>query len=134
QNDPARRYQSAAEVKVELERLLREAGIDDPVRELAAFVRAPQAHAANVRARLVSRCLESGEEHLAQKRTSAALAAFGRALALDPENAQAKGRVDRIRRRERLFRLARRAIVAMVALAVLTAAGWELRAAIQRAR
>src|SRR5882672_7797327 len=96
----ARRYQSAAEVKLELEQLLRDAGIDEPVRELAAFVRAPEAHAANVRARLVSRSLSSGEEHLARKRTSAALAAFGRALALEPHNAQAKGRVDRIRRRE----------------------------------
>ncbi len=134
ENDPARRYQSAAEVKVELERLLSDAGIDDPVRELAAFVRAPDAHAANVRARLVAHCLESGEEHLAQKRTSAALAAFGRALALDAANAQARGRVERIRRRERLFKLARRAIVALVALAVLGAAGWELRAAIRHAR
>jgi eukaryotic-like serine/threonine-protein kinase len=134
ENDPGKRYQSAAEVKLELEGLLREAGIDDPVRELAAFVRSPQAHAANVRARVVARCLETGEEHLAQKRTSAALAAFGRALALDPENAQAKGRVERIRRRERLLKLTRRAIVAFVALAVLGAAGWELRAAIQRGR
>src|SRR5205814_5376805 len=111
-----------------------EAGIDDPVRELAAFVRAPQAHAADVRARLVARSLEVGEEHLSQKRTSAALAAFGRALSLDPGNARARGRVDRIRRRERLFRLARRAIVAMMALAVAGAGGWELRAAIQRPR
>ena len=134
ENDPARRYQSAAEVKLELERLLTKAGIDDPVRELAAFVRAPEAHAANVRARLVARCLETGEEHLALKRTSAALAAFGRALALDASNAQARGRVERIRRRERLFKLARRAVVALVALAVLGAAGWELRAAIRRAR
>jgi eukaryotic-like serine/threonine-protein kinase len=134
ENDPARRYQSAAEVKVELERLLSEAGIDDPVRELAAFVRVPDAHAANVRARLVAHCLETGEEHLAHKRTSAALAAFGRTLALDASNAQARGRVDRIRRRERLFKLARRGIVALVALAVLGAAGWELRGAIRRAR
>ena len=134
ENDPAKRYQSAAEVKLELTQLLREAGIDDPVRELAAFVRAPQAHAADVRARLVARTLDVGEEHLTQKRTSAALAAFGRALSLDPGNARARGRVDRIRRRERLFRLARRAMVAMVALAVAGAAGWELRVAIQRAR
>src|SRR5438552_4046014 len=134
ENDPARRYQSAAEVKLELERLLSEAGIDDPVRELAAFVRAPEVHAANVRARLVARCLETGEEHLAHRRTSAALAAFGRALALDTSNAQARGRVERIRRRERFFKLARRAIVVLVALVVLGAAGWEVRAAIRRAR
>jgi len=60
ENDPAKRYQSAAEVKLELTQLLRDSGIDDPVRELAAFVRAPQAHAANVRARLVARSLGAG--------------------------------------------------------------------------
>ena len=132
ENDPARRYQSAAEVKLELEQLLRDAGIDEPVRELAAFVRAPEAHAANVRARVVSRSLSAGEEHLAHKRTSAALAAFGRALALEPQNAQAKGRVDRIRRRDRLLKLARGTIVGLVSVAVLVAAGWELYRATQR--
>jgi eukaryotic-like serine/threonine-protein kinase len=132
QNDPARRYQSAAEVKLELEQLLRDAGIDEPVRELAAFVRAPEAHAANVRARLVSRSLSTGEEHLAHKRTSAALAAFGRALALEPHNAQAKGRVDRIRRRDRLLKLARGMIIGLVSIAVVVAAGWELYRATQR--
>jgi eukaryotic-like serine/threonine-protein kinase len=132
QNDPTMRYQSAAEVKLELEQLLRDAGIDEPVRELTAFVRAPEAHRANVRARLVSRSLAAGEEHLAQKRTSAALAAFGRALALDPQNAQAKGRVDRIRRRNRIQKIARGTVIALVALAALVAAGWELYRATER--
>src|SRR5438045_8552056 len=47
ENDPARRYQSAAEVTLELEQLLHDAWIDEPVRELAAFVRAPEVHASN---------------------------------------------------------------------------------------
>ena len=112
--------------------LLRDAGIEEPVRELAAFVRSPEAHAANVRARLVTRSLAAGEEHLLHKRTSAALTAFGRALALDPQNAQANGRVDRIRRRDRLQKLARGVVIALVAIAVLVAAGWELYRASQR--
>jgi serine/threonine-protein kinase len=132
ENDPDKRYQSAAEVKLELEQLLRDAGIDDPARELAAFVRGPEAHAANVRARLVLRSLAGGEEHLAHKRTSAALAAFGRALALDPQNAQAKGRVERIRRRDRLVKLARATVIGLVAIAVLVGLGWELYRATQR--
>ena len=134
ENDPEKRYQSAAEVKADLSEALREAGIEDPGRDLAAFVRAPGAHAKDVRARLVARSLAAGEEHLRHKRTSAALAAFGRALSLDPENAAARGRVERIRRRERLLKAARRAVIALVALAALFALGWELRAAIQRAR
>jgi serine/threonine-protein kinase len=134
ENDPEKRYQSAAEVKADLSEALREAGIEDPVGDLASFVRAPETHAQDVRARLVARSLASGEEHLRHRRTSAALAAFGRALSLDPQNAAARGRVERIRRRERLLRAARRAVIALVALATLVAAGWELRAAIQRAR
>jgi len=132
ENDPDRRYQSAAEVKLELVQLLHEAGMDEPVRELAAFVRAPEAHGANVRARLVTRSMAGGEEHLAHKRTSAALAAFGRALALDPQNAQARGRVDRIRRHERLRKAARGTVIGLVGLAVLVAGGWELYRATQR--
>ncbi len=132
ENDPDRRYQSATEVKLELIQLLRDAGIDDPVRELAAFVLAPEAHGANVRARLVARSLATGEEHLAHKRTSAALAAFGRALALEPQNAQATGRVDRIRRRDRLLKISRAVVIALVGLAVLVAGGLELHRARQR--
>jgi len=132
ENDPARRYQSAAEVKLELVQLLREAGIEEPVRELAAFVRAPEAHAANVRARLVSRNLAAGEEHLIHKRTSAALAAFGRALALDPRNGEARGRVDRIRRRDRLLKVLRGAVIGLVLAAVVIAVGWQLHRANER--
>ena len=132
ENDPDRRYQSAAEVKLELLQLLTDAGIDDPVRELAAFVRAPEAHGANVRARVVTRNLATGEEHLARKRTSAALSAFGRALALDPENVQAKGRVDRIRRRDRLLKISRAIVIGLVGVTILVAGGWELYRAAQR--
>src|SRR6185295_14832588 len=134
ENDPAKRYQSAAEVKLDLMQLLRDAGIDDPVRELAAFVQAPEAHAANVRARLVKRNLAVGEEHLLHKRTSAALASFGRALALDPQNAEARGRVERIRRRERLLKVARTSLLVLVVIAAVFAGIRELRGVIQRAR
>src|SRR5439155_18623188 len=102
--------QSAGEVKAELTELLRDAGLEDPVRELAAFVKDPEQHAVKVRERLVARSLALGEEHLAHGKTSTALASFGRALALDPRNAQAKGRVERIRRRERLLKYGRRAL------------------------
>jgi hypothetical protein len=134
ENDPDRRYQSAAEVKVELEQLLREAGLDHPLRDLAEFVKAPEPQAALVRGRLVARSLEKGEEFLETRRTSAALAAFGRALVLDPQNAQAKGRVERIRRRERLLKLCRRALAAAAVLAVIWGVGWEIRYAWQRSR
>ena len=134
ENDPARRYQTAAEVRQDLEDLLREAGLDQPLRELAAFVQAPEEHGPKVRARVVLRSLAVGEEQLQRGKTSAALAAFGRALALDPENAQAKGRVERIRRRERLLKLFRRAAVVALALGALWLAGWQVRTAVLHAR
>src|SRR6266478_7887376 len=96
------------------------------------FVRAPEAHSANVRARLVSRNLAAGEEYLLQKRTSAALAAFGRALALDPQNAQARGRVDRIRRRDRLLKFLRGGVIGLVLAAVVIAVVWQLHRAKER--
>src|SRR3954463_7845094 len=118
ENDPIKRYQGAAEVKRDLEELLHEAGIDDPLRELAEFVKAPDEHGPRVRARVVSRSLTNGEDQLQRGKTSAALASFGRALALDPQNAQARGRVERIRRHERLLKYARRAAMVGLAIAV----------------
>ena len=134
ENDPARRYQTAAEVRFELEELLHEAGLDEPLRELAAFVKAPLQHGPAVRERVVRRSLATGEEQLQRGKTSAALAAFGRALALDPDNAQAKGRVERIRRRERLLKLLRRAALVALALFAAWLAGWQVRAAVLHAR
>ena len=134
ENDPAKRYQAAAEVKLELEQLLREAGLDEPLRDLAEFVKDPAGHGPKVRDRVVARSLAIGEEQLRKSRTSAALAAFGRALALDPQNAQAKGRVERIRRRERLLKYGRRAMLVLAAAAALWVVGIEVRAAVMAAR
>ena len=134
ENDPARRYQTAGEVREELQQLLREAGLDEPLRQLAEFVKAPEQHGPRVREQVVLRSLAAGEEQLQRGKTSAALAAFGRALALDPKNAQAKGRVERIRRRERLLKLFRRAALLLLALAAVGLASWQVRAAVLHAR
>ena len=134
ENDPDARYQTATELKRDLLQLLEGAGFDEPGRELAAFVQDPEARAAFVRERLVKRCLAAGEEQLRARRTSAALASFGRALALDPKNAVAQGQVDRIRRRERLLRLAQRSLLAALLVAAVVAGATQVFAAVQRAR
>ncbi|HKC59677.1 MAG TPA: serine/threonine-protein kinase [Myxococcales bacterium] len=121
ERDPARRYQSAGELRSELEVLLADAGVEQPLETLARFVNAPAEEAPRVRDALVARCLTRGEEELSRKRTSAALAAFGRVLALDPQNAQAKGRVDRIRRRTRLLKLGRWTLIGAAACAIAAA-------------
>ena len=134
ENDPQKRYQTAGQLKSELGALLKDAGLEHPLEEVRQFVLAPEAQAAEVRKRLVQRSLEQGEALIAQHKTSAALQALGRALALDPQNEQARGRVEKIRRRERLWRLLRRAAAAVLTSLLLLLCAWQARAAIQRAR
>ena len=134
ENDPDARYQTAAELKKDLLKLLSDAGLDDPVAELAAFVKDPAARSTDVRRRLVQRSLTAGDEQLRARRTTAALASFGRALALEPRNAVAQGQVDRIRRRERLLRLGRRTLFAALAFALAVAVATQVYAAVNRAR
>jgi serine/threonine-protein kinase len=134
ENDPDKRYQTAGEVKRDLLLLLADAGIDEPLLEVAAFVKAPEAHSAQVRQRLVQRSLERGDAQLRERKTTAALASFGRALALEPGNAVAQGQVERIRRRERLIRYGQRGLIAAVALAVASAGTTQVYAEVQRVR
>ncbi len=134
ENDPGKRYQTATEVKADLVKLLADAGLTEPLRELAAFVKAPEQQGKDVRARLLSRSLAQGEEQLKARKTSAALASFGRALALEPGNAVAQGQVDRIRRRERLLRYGRRALLLIALVVVAAALSTQVYAAVQRSR
>jgi len=125
ETDPAKRYQSAAEVHRDLFEMLREAGIEDPLKVLATFVREPAREAARVRALLVGRALAQGEEQLVQGKTSAALSSFGRALGLDPNNQIARGKVSGIRRHERTRRLFMRGAAAL-AVVLFAGAGFQL--------
>ncbi len=108
--DPLQRPTSAAELSRELARLLADSGIDNPREELASFLRSapPEARAAELRARLVTASLARGEEALQARKTSAALASFSRALALDPKNELAGAQVQKIHQRSRTLRLVRR--------------------------
>jgi serine/threonine-protein kinase len=130
ERDPEKRYQTAAEAQKDLEALLAQAGIDDPVATLREFVQGkpPEAAAQVLRGKLVARALQDGEAALKDKRTSAALASFGRVLALDPANEGAKARVDRLKARARRKRLWRRTVVAVAACALVgTGLGFALR-------
>lgn len=134
ERDPVKRFQSAQGLKEELRAVLSEAGIDDAEAEVRAFVRAPIEAAASLRARLVARSLERGEAALQARRTPAALAAFGRALALDPGNAAAKARVERIRLRARRLKLLRRGLAALAVLLALGVGGQQVALRVERAR
>jgi serine/threonine-protein kinase len=136
QRDPAQRYQSARQVKDDLLKLLLDHGLEDPRAEVAAFITAspPEARAAELRARVVNRALQRGEEALTQRRTAAALAEFGRALALDSANASARGQVERIRRRARLLLYGKRSALASLGAAALWLCGVHAARALQALR
>jgi hypothetical protein len=125
ETDPAKRYQSAAEVHRDLLAMLRESGIEEPLKDLAAFVRDPDQQAARIRKLLVARALQAGDEQLAEGKTSVALSSFGRALGLDPNNEVARGKVSGIRRHERARRLFLRG-TAVAGLLLFAGAGFQL--------
>jgi tRNA A-37 threonylcarbamoyl transferase component Bud32 len=119
ERDPAKRVQTARELRESLEALLLESGIVEPLATLARFVKAPGEEGPKVRAQIVASCLRRGEADLRSGKSTAALANFGRVLALDPRNEQARTLVDRVRRRARLFKLARRAAIGVAVAGVL---------------
>jgi len=123
ERDPAKRVQTARELRESLEAVLEESGIVEPLATLARFVKAPAEEGPKVRAQIVESCLRRGEADLREGKTTAALADFGRVLALDPKNDAARTLVDRVRRRARLFKIARRAAVFAVIAGVVALVG-----------
>src|SRR5256885_717849 len=109
ERDPAKRVQTARELRESLEAVLQESGIVEPLATLARFVKAPAEEGPRVRAQIVEACLRRGQADLREGKTTAALADFGRVLALDPKNDEARTLVDRVRQRARLVRTGRRA-------------------------
>jgi serine/threonine-protein kinase len=110
--DPASRFQSAAELRQALDAVLAEAGIQDPQRELAAFLADPSAYKAAFPARLAAALSARAEEALRLGATARALKLWNRVLAVDPGNQPVLRDLARIERRARLRRTLRRAGVA----------------------
>jgi serine/threonine-protein kinase len=110
--DPASRFQSAAELRQALDAVLAEAGIQDPQRELAAFLADPSAYKAAFPARLAAALSARAEEALRLGATARALKLWNRVLAVDPGNQPVLRDLARIERRARLGRALRRAGVA----------------------
>ena len=134
ERDPAKRIQSARELRESLEAVLEESGIVEPLATLARFVKAPGEEGPKVRAQIVEACLRRGAADLGAGKTTAALADFGRVLALDPKNEEARSLVDRVRRRSRLVKLARRAAIFVAVAGVVALAGVPALRFAQRTR
>jgi tRNA A-37 threonylcarbamoyl transferase component Bud32 len=119
ERDPAKRVQTARELRECLQTLLADSGITEPIETLARFVKAPAEEGPKVRARIVATCLRRGEADLRAGKTTAALSDFGRVLVLDPSNEEARTLVDRVRRRARALKVGRRFAVAVAVAAAL---------------
>jgi serine/threonine-protein kinase len=131
---PEDRYQSAAELRRELEKLLAEAGLEQPLEAIGRFVQKPEEEGPRVRARIVETCLARGEEDLGRGRTSAALGEFGRVLTLQPDNAHAQGRVEKIRRRAKLVLWGKRTLMGLAACVAAALVAIPIGTAVQRLR
>ena len=119
--DPARRPQTAGEVRDALDRILLEVGIDRPTEELLAFLRDPPAYKAAFPARAVAALGALADEAAAAGATARALRHYSRVLAIDPENREVPAKISRLARRARARRAA--AIAGVTALSMATLAG-----------
>ena len=135
QREPAARYQDMGALRDDLRAYLRELGLTDPQAELRAYLLDPVGYAALLLPRLLRALLELGQRHRAERRTAAALSAWGRALSLaregSPERAEAQALLrgvtqsERRRRQLRAGALVCGAAVAAAGLGLLTRPLWH---------
>ncbi|HVP69303.1 MAG TPA: serine/threonine-protein kinase [Anaeromyxobacteraceae bacterium] len=121
ERDPARRQQSAAELRDELDRALAADGLERPEEELGAFLSDPERFKRELPARLVKARLARGEDCLARGEVTRALDAFDGVLALEPGNPVVLRHLARVARRNRWRRAARVAALAAVAAVAVAA-------------
>jgi serine/threonine-protein kinase len=120
--DPARRPQTAAEVRDALDRILLEVGIERPAEALIAFLRDPAAYRAAFPPRAVEALSALAAEAERSGATARALRHYSRILAIEPENREVPARIARLARRARARRVAAVAGVATLGLAVTSGA------------
>jgi serine/threonine-protein kinase len=101
---PGERPQQAAEVRDGLDRVLAQVGLDRPEEALVAFLRDPPAFRAAFPPRAVATLTALGDGALAEGASARALGFWGRALAIDPDNAEVLGKLAGLTRRRRLRR------------------------------
>jgi eukaryotic-like serine/threonine-protein kinase len=116
--DPDKRFQTADELSLELCRLLKGVGIDDPRAALEAYLRAPAEEARSIRTRVLAALLASARERVRQRERMPAIELLDRVLAIDDGNAEALKLVAQLDRAAR-FRIAVRSALALVGVLAL---------------
>ncbi len=112
------RYASAAEMADALRAELSRVGFDEPRRELAEYLEDPEAYRKGYEPRIVARLAELGRRARSQRDVTEAAAAYNRALAFRPDDAELLRQVAGLARAEKLKRAAVR-VAAIVGGSVL---------------
>jgi predicted Ser/Thr protein kinase len=105
--DPADRFSDVRILREELLADLRDAGVDDPRRELRDFFADRQRFAQDFRPRLVAALTSRGQALAAEGKTALALEMWGRALQHEPKSAVLRDLIEALGRRSRLRRSVR---------------------------
>jgi serine/threonine-protein kinase len=126
---PDERFPDVAPMRVELDDDLRDAGVEDPRKELAGFFADPEGWARAFKPKLVAALAASGKERRKKGRTAAALELWSRALAIDPKSAELRSLVDGIARQRTLGKVAIYALggACVIGVAALGAKQWYSR-------
>ena len=124
--DPGQRFQTAADLALELERVLKASGIDDSRAALTAFLRDPISEGPRIQARVQAALLASARTAVAARDRMLAIESLDRVLALEDGNAEALKLIAQLGRAART-RVAVRATLAALAVVGL-AAVWVLYA------
>jgi serine/threonine-protein kinase len=109
--DQEQRYESAAAMSEALRSELTRLGFDDPRRELAEYLEDPEAYRKEYEPRIMARLVDLGRRARSQREVTDAAAAYNRALAFRPDDADLLRQVAGLARAERLKRVAARVAV-----------------------
>ena len=118
--DPAKRYATAADLERDLLAFVTESGIESPEDAVARYLSDPEGYGAILRAQLVLKLTELGEQAQARGEVPVALEHWNRVLALDDGNARVLAGVQRLGQRAAMRRRMSR-VAAFAGIAVLLA-------------
>ena len=120
QTDRDERYASASDLAEDLTAWLQDRGISNPREEVTAWMTDPDAYNSGLAERLKRTLMERAESERASGRRHVSLEAYGRVLALDPDDTEAMARVRDLHsglRRRRGLRLFGYSILAALVVA-----------------
>jgi eukaryotic-like serine/threonine-protein kinase len=122
--EPKDRFASALDVAEALRAELRQLGFDDPPSEVAAFLHDPKQYRSDFEKRVVKQLVARGRKAREARDVPAATAAFNRALAYRPDDADLISEVSSLARRERFRRgLVQGAVILTGSLIIAAALG-----------